>query len=239
MQNIIRKYKTHKSVENRPRSGRPRKLSRRDVSLIIKEVTKNPKISAPKIADSIAAASGKSVHSKTVARALRENSYQSRVPRKKPLISEKNKQLRLEFANKYKDMDESFWRRVLFTDESKFNPFGSYGRRKIWRKTGTAYQTQNVIPTVKHGGRSVMVWGAMGAAGVGHLTFIDGIMNKYVYKSMCLCYLRGEKVGHERRCGMLLTRMRKYAGDSFISISPNTTYCVCYLLSIIYVKVIN
>ena len=81
-------------------------------------------------------------------------------------------------------MDESFWRRVLFTDESKFNLFGSDGRTKIWRKTGTAYQTQNLIPTVKHGGGSVMVWGAMGAAGVGHLTFIDGIMNKYVYKSI-------------------------------------------------------
>ena len=64
-------------MENRPKSGRPRKLSRRDVSLIIKEVTTNPKITAPKIADSIAAASGKSVHPKTVARALRETNLQT------------------------------------------------------------------------------------------------------------------------------------------------------------------
>ena len=69
-------------------------------------------------------------------------------------------------------MDESFWRRVLFTNESKFNLFGSDGRTKIWRKTGTAYQTQNLIPTVKHGGGSVMVWGAIEAACVGHLSWL-------------------------------------------------------------------
>ncbi|CAK9796240.1 Transposable element Tcb1 transposase [Anthophora quadrimaculata] len=184
VQNIIRKYKTYKTVENRPRTGRPKKLSRRDVSLILKEVEKNPKISAPKLAGSIAAVSGKHVHPKTVQRALRDKGYRSRVPRRKPLISDKNRRLRLDFAKKYKDMDEDFWRRVLFTDESKFNIFGSDGRAKIWRKPGTALQRKNLIPTVKHGGGSVMVWGAIAAAGVGNLAFIDGILDRHLYKSI-------------------------------------------------------
>ncbi|KAK9695525.1 hypothetical protein QE152_g32527 [Popillia japonica] len=62
----IRKYKTYKTEENRTKTGRPRKLSRRGVSLMLKEVDKTPKISAPKLADSIAVVSGKRVHSKTV-----------------------------------------------------------------------------------------------------------------------------------------------------------------------------
>ena len=33
-----------------------------------------------------------------------------------------------------------------------------------------------IVPTVKHGGGSVMCWGCMSSAGVGKLVFIDGNM---------------------------------------------------------------
>ncbi len=38
-----------------------------------------------------------------------------------------------------------------------------------------------VLPTVKHGGGSVMVWGCMSAAGTGELQFIEGTMNANMY----------------------------------------------------------
>ncbi len=38
-----------------------------------------------------------------------------------------------------------------------------------------------MVPTVKHGGGSVLMWGCMSAAGVGELHFIDGIMNSQMY----------------------------------------------------------
>ena len=38
-----------------------------------------------------------------------------------------------------------------------------------------------VMPTVKHGGGNVMVWGCMSAAGVGELHFIEGDMNSNMY----------------------------------------------------------
>ncbi len=37
------------------------------------------------------------------------------------------------------------------------------------------------LPTVKHGGRSVMVWGCMSAASTGELQFIEGTMNANMY----------------------------------------------------------
>ncbi len=41
-----------------------------------------------------------------------------------------------------------------------------------------------MVPTVKHGGSSVLMWGCMSAAGVGELHFIDGIMNSQMYCSI-------------------------------------------------------
>ncbi len=39
----------------------------------------------------------------------------------------------------------------------------------------------DVLPTVKHGGGSIMVWGCMIAAGTGELQFIKGPMNANMY----------------------------------------------------------
>uniref|UniRef100_A0A8C5LZM2 Tc1-like transposase DDE domain-containing protein n=1 Tax=Leptobrachium leishanense TaxID=445787 RepID=A0A8C5LZM2_9ANUR len=47
----------------------------------------------------------------------------------------------------------------------------------VWRKKGTAHQHQNFIPTVKHGGGSIMVWGCFAASGPGRIVVIDGKMN--------------------------------------------------------------
>lgn len=47
--------------------------------------------------------------------------------------------------------------------------------------TQSCIQRINLLPTVKHGGSSVLVWGCMSASGVGNLTIINGIMNHKVY----------------------------------------------------------
>ncbi|GFW15572.1 transposable element Tc1 transposase [Trichonephila clavipes] len=120
---------------------------------VINQVKIDPKISAPKIAASTSNTLGRSISAETVRRVLRKAGYNGRVARKK----------------------------ALNCDESKFNIFGSDGRRMVWRKPNTSHHPQHTIPTVKHGGGSVMVWGCMAASGVGKLVFIDGIMHKMAY----------------------------------------------------------
>ncbi len=51
----------------------------------------------------------------------------------------------------------------------------------MWRKPAEEYKDKCVLPTVKHGGRSVMVWVCMIAAGTGELEFIEGTMNANMY----------------------------------------------------------
>ena len=63
----------------------------------------------------------------------------------------------------------TYWKKILWTDETKINLFGSDGIQKIWRKPHEEYKEKCMVPTVKHGGGSVLVWGCMGTQGVGRL----------------------------------------------------------------------
>ncbi|GFV91239.1 transposable element Tcb1 transposase [Trichonephila clavipes] len=104
-----------------------------------------------------------------------------RSPREKPLITEQNRLKRLEFAKEYINKLIDFSKNVIFSDESKFNIFKSDGRKLVWRKPCTDFHTKNVLPTVEHGGGSVMIWGCMASKGVGNLCFIDGLMTARTY----------------------------------------------------------
>ncbi len=51
----------------------------------------------------------------------------------------------------------------------------------MWRQPGEEYKDKCVLPTVKHGGGSVIVWGCMNAAATGELQFIEGAKNANMY----------------------------------------------------------
>ncbi len=64
---------------------------------------------------------------------IKPERYFSRTARRKPLISDVNKLKRVQFANTHLSQDISFWKSVIFTDESKYNVFGYDGPAKVWR----------------------------------------------------------------------------------------------------------
>ncbi len=94
-----------------------------------------------------------------------------------------------EFARAHADKDEDYWDSILWSDGTKINVFGTDGFKTVWRRKGEEYKEKCMVPTVKHGGGSVLMWGCMSAAGVGELHFIDGIMNSQMY-----CSILKEKV---------------------------------------------
>ena len=86
-----------------------------------------------------------------------------------------------QFAEDKQTKDKDYWNHVLWSDETKINLSGSDRVKRVWRHSGEDYKDKSVLPTVKHGSGSVMVWGCMSAAGTGELQFIEGTMNANMY----------------------------------------------------------
>ncbi len=78
----------------------------------------------------------------------------------------------------------TFGKNTLWTDETKVELFGRCVSHYIWHKSNTAFQKKKIIPTVKYGGGSVMVWGCFVASGPGRLAVINGTMNSAVYQKI-------------------------------------------------------
>ena len=81
----------------------------------------------------------------------------------------------LEFAKRHLKDYQTMRNKILCSDETKIELFGLNAMRHVWRKPGT-------IPTVKHGGGSIMLLGCFSAAGTRSLVRIEGKMNGAKYR---------------------------------------------------------
>lgn len=198
--NIVQRFKNEDRIDLKKATGQPEKLSPCEKRFLLREVKKTPSISAPKLVSALQKATGKTVAASTIRQFLKRNGFHSRTARSKPYICKVNQKKRLDFAERYITEDESFWNRVIFTDESKYNVYGNDGKVKIWRKRNTALAVRNLNTTIKHGGGSVMVWGCFSAQGVGSLVFIEGTMNAAAYIQILRdnLHVSAEKMGIRR-----------------------------------------
>ncbi|CAK9820308.1 Transposable element Tcb1 transposase [Anthophora plagiata] len=177
VQKLYQKFLSTGTVADRSGRGRTRSTNWRDDAMIIRMVKKDPRTTVRNLRESLIL----SISDRTVRRRLREADLQSRFASKRPLINNRNKKKRLEFAKKYANQPVEFWKRVLWTDESKFELLGLKQRLRVWRKTGEELEDRHLQKTVKHGGGNIMVWGCFSWEAVGQLIKIDGIMTADTY----------------------------------------------------------
>ena len=181
---IITKYKKTKCIGNIIGRGRKRKTSMHLDRVIQRKVKVDRRKSASSVKIDIESELGITISEQTVRRRLHEIGLKGRVARKKPYVNKVNRGKRLEYAKTYREKPLGYWDHVLWTDESKFNLFGSDGKVMVWRTPKEELDPKCTVPTVKYGGGNVKCWGCFSSCGVGNLVFIDGNMTGEVYRDI-------------------------------------------------------
>lgn len=181
---VIKRYKDTASSKRLRNTGRPKKTSDRADRKICNLAKVDPFLSSRRIMEELKQNGGIEISARTIRRRLVHAGLFARRPAKKPLLSKKNRRSRLQFARDHLNWTFDMWKRVVFSDESKFNLFKSDGACYVRRPRGERLNKKYVCPTVKHGGGSAMVWGCFSGYGMGPLHRIVGTMDRFMYRDI-------------------------------------------------------
>lgn len=166
------------------KGGRPKLLSARDKAYCVRQITLRGKENAVQIKKSLKEDLNITASVDTVRRALNEQGLVVFVKPKKPLLSPKNIKRRLAWAKAHVDWTIDDWRRVIWSDETKINRFGSDGNKYAWKRESEPLQSKHVNQTVKHGGGNIKLWSCITSKGVGFIVKIEDTLTKELYKEI-------------------------------------------------------
>lgn len=158
VQSWIHRYQETGDIQVEERRGRKRKTSEREDLDIVTIAKKNRTKTLAKISTSMDK-QGTTLSIATVSRRLNEQGLYKLQPLKKPLLSDTNRDNRLEWAKKNKKTD---WSKVIFTDETTISQFSQ--PKKVWRYKGEKVKA----PTVKHSAK-VHIYGCFSEKGFGEI----------------------------------------------------------------------
>ncbi|XP_047125103.1 uncharacterized protein LOC124807339 [Hydra vulgaris] len=171
---IMKRFRQRKTIESKPRAGRPKVTTEKTDKILVRYCKNNPGMTAVELNSIMHQFHDINCSVDTTKRRLRQNILYGRRPFKKPLISARNLRTRIKFARHDLSWTAIDWSKVLFSDESKCMLFSSDGIRYVRRPVGDRINPKYQLPTVKHGGGNVMIWGCLSHDNVGPIHCIEG-----------------------------------------------------------------
>jgi transposase len=146
-------------VKDLPRSGRSRVTSDRDDRALQRLVRRMPFATSPVLKQHCLPNRRRST--RTVRNCLKSAGLKSRRVIKRPLLADRHRRSRLAWCLARRGWNLRTWRKIHWSDDSRFLLHVTDGRMRVWRHENTAHTPRYIQPTVHYGGCSVMVWGCI------------------------------------------------------------------------------
>lgn len=140
-----------------PGRGRPTKMTARSVRQAVRACDNGTARDATDVKQQLFP----ELSVRTVQRHLLKAGLPGRIRRKSPYLKLLHRYRQYRWAKERAHWTVEDWNWVWFSDESKFQLFGSDGKQYCRRRPGEEYLDRNVKSTVKHGGGRIMVWGCI------------------------------------------------------------------------------
>ncbi len=149
---VISHYKRTGVVKPKPRGGSKKKTTSRQDRRIVTLALKNRRLSLNELGNAVRKQYDVQISTKTIQRRLHDTKLFGRAARKKPLLTKKHRQARMKWCRDKRNWTAAQWKKVIWSDESKFCLVGNKGCQRVWRRPGEALRPECVNSTVKHGG---------------------------------------------------------------------------------------
>ena len=173
---VTKALKTGKT-EDLPRTGRKKKLSSYNKKQIKKFVINNPKSTLSKIKNEL----DLPVTLKTISNALHKMGFKAKYIKPKPKLSNKNIKDRKFFHLLYSKKNVNFWKKIIWSDESRFQLNSPNCQIKVWIGPKNKYSIQKKLPTaLKYGKFTVHIWACF-SKDFRKLVFLDKNVNTKEY----------------------------------------------------------
>ena len=128
------------------------------------------------------------IHPKAVRNRLREFGLRARLPNVGLPLNRARRARRMAWvtAQAPRRFPMRQWRRVYFTDESRFTLFRAEGRRRLYRRRGERFADACVFERDRYKGGSVIVWGGISHGVNSPLIVVPGNLTAVRYRDEIL-----------------------------------------------------
>lgn len=168
---------------DRARSGRPRLSNARADRVLRRLSTAHPRFTARTLRQ-LWHPHVPQVSRQTVSRRLVEMGLPGRIAKKKPLLTARHRQVRLQWARERQHMGVVEWGNIFFSDETPVHLIQSHQVRYVRRPPGQRDLQRYSRPTVHSGGGKVNIWGGFTADGTRGFKVYRGNLNSVAYQEI-------------------------------------------------------
>lgn len=180
---IITTHATTGSLLPRQSTGRPSITTRRENQVLRRVIKSRRHATTAEVTKEWSERIDKNVSSDTCRRRIHDLGYSFYRAKEKPLLTALQKKKRLSWGKRHRIWTLAQWKKVVYSDESKFTCCYGDHRNTVIRTSDEAFHPHCLKRTVKYPD-SLMVWGCMSSNGTGRLHFIDGTVNAVKYQEI-------------------------------------------------------